>query len=149
MIYVREIESYLKGGKRKNPDVIPVVIPTRILREVFGSRVFDQLKKEWIEDDVDVVWIRKISQEEGVWIKSFLPNNFKFTFETHDYYLSTTQEDNFIRCERLKCFLDWFLSNEHKFFNDCFGLTRQQAILCIEEKLDVLFNQNLKFEIEK
>jgi hypothetical protein len=88
---VREICKTNKDGARAT-SVIEVALSTEIALRVFGPRVFDQLRKRWIEDDFEVVWVRTIGRQEAQALSQaeVLPEGFEFDLNRFEYALLTS-----------------------------------------------------------
>ena len=89
---VREILEQSRIA-RENFRYTEVHIETEALRRVFGPRVFDQLRKEWVEDDVDVIWLREIGENEAVLLHPYL-KTFQFDFSANEYFLATSLDED-------------------------------------------------------
>ncbi len=90
---VREVLEQSKSGRNCNYTEIHLEI--EVLKRVFGPRVFDQIRKAWIEDDHDVVWVRAIGEKEAEQLRSHLGEiDFHFDFSANEYFLVTSEDKN-------------------------------------------------------
>jgi hypothetical protein len=88
---VREICRTRRSDPRA-VDYVQIDLGMDAARKIFGPRVFDQLRKAWVEDDIDVIWVRvfgvveaKGLVDEGVW-----PADFAFDPDQFEYALITS-----------------------------------------------------------
>ncbi len=133
MAWIREIEVYLKG-KRDNPVVHNIYVPTRVLLEIFGSRVYDKLKKSWVDDDFKVVWSRKITEDIVDKLMPFIGKQIEWDFQKN-YYLLATSDDSSdaLQVERINSFVAWFLDNENLVAN---SYDERSAVELLDDYLD-------------
>lgn len=88
---VREILEQTKSGR--NCKYTEVHVGLEELRQIFGPRVFDLVRKEWIEDDYDVIWVRDIGEKEAEQLKPHLGDiHIQFNFAANEYALITSED---------------------------------------------------------
>jgi hypothetical protein len=117
MAWTREIEVYLKG-KRDNPVVHSIYVPTRVLLKIFGSKIYDRLKKIWIEDDFNVVWSRKVTEDIADKLMPFIGEQIVWDFQKNDYLFTTSEIfDESVQAARIGMFMSWFKNNEIRLLN--------------------------------
>ena len=70
--------------------VVPLSDETAL--QIFGSRVFDVLRKRWLEDDYLVYTVREITSLEAAALRLALPSlQLQFDFTHFRYSLITSQ----------------------------------------------------------
>lgn len=108
MAWIREIEVYGKG-QRHLLQTHAINVPTRILFDLFGPRVFDAYAKTWIEDDDLLAWPRLISAEQAAALSRLFELPFAFDVQQHDYWLATSEAaDTALDQQHIEEFLAWF-----------------------------------------
>ena len=92
----RLIREICQTSTTQDRDIEYIEIPLTMeaARQIFGPRVFDQLRRVWIDDDHDVVWVRTIGPREAAALDDacVLPKGFQFDFERFEYALITSTE---------------------------------------------------------
>jgi len=90
---VREI-SVMDKKKKTLHSYISIKLTNSNALKIFGPRVFDMLRKHWIEDDHKVIWGRTIGLKEAEYLRQTeaIPNDFQFDFEKFDYALITSKD---------------------------------------------------------
>jgi hypothetical protein len=90
---IREICITPKGA-RSPVTYVEIDLPIKLVNQIFGPRVFDQLNQRWIEDDYEVIWVRTISPVEAQALSAFVQfaTDFQFDHDRFDYALITSTD---------------------------------------------------------